>query len=468
VGGDEEMSEIERDKLSLQEVIGHLKDHMQFKESMKIYFHVPGEELADGLLFLSNDYSCVKMSDYVCIGGVADLYVEYHGEQENDHSSSGSDFEDELLQMNDGDEPDMVITAEKIAESSEEDSQILDNIMVPDDTGVITQVIASPLKKHGIRRGTVERDEGLASQVDNPTQVQAEEVRADDVQAEHVQAEDIDSDDSVSGSDGDPEYMPHSEDSGENSEVVELRRHAIKFKKRMKDTKSWISRDSASAVPIELIANMEEQIGEEEWGYDSSDEDYSYDEDSDKETVKRKTKYPRYNPNTEIPHFELTMVFRSKNQLVKALKRYGIVSKSIEFVKLESTRVRAKCGFAGYTWMIYATKNSRTSRFQVITYEDEHHCAPNRDNRLITAKVIAERYEHFILANPMWKIESMKAIVLQDLFANVSTSKCKHTKQLVMEKLLSGMKDEYTRVLTINLSCLEATLEVQLLSNWIH
>ena len=50
--------------------------------------------------------------------------------------------------------------------------------------------------------------------------------------------------DSISESDEDIEYMPHSEDSGENSEVVELRRHARKFKKRMRDTKSWFGGDS--------------------------------------------------------------------------------------------------------------------------------------------------------------------------------------------------------------------------------
>ena len=38
VGGDEAMSDIERDKLSLQEVKGFLKDHMQLKESMKFYY----------------------------------------------------------------------------------------------------------------------------------------------------------------------------------------------------------------------------------------------------------------------------------------------------------------------------------------------------------------------------------------------------------------------------------------------
>ena len=56
--------------------------------------------------------------------------------------------------------------------------------------------------------------------------------------------------------------------------------------------------------------------------------------------VRRKSKYPRYNNDTDIPHFSLTMVFRSKNQLVKALKRYGIVTKrSIVFMKSEADRV---------------------------------------------------------------------------------------------------------------------------------
>ena len=68
VGGDEALSLIERDKLSLFEVQGHLKDHLEFKESMKLYFHVPGKELADGLRFLFDDSGCASMSDYICVG----------------------------------------------------------------------------------------------------------------------------------------------------------------------------------------------------------------------------------------------------------------------------------------------------------------------------------------------------------------------------------------------------------------
>ena len=63
VGGDEAMSEIERDKLSLPEVKGYLKDHIAIKESMKLYFLIPGKELVDGLMFLTDDSGCLKMAD---------------------------------------------------------------------------------------------------------------------------------------------------------------------------------------------------------------------------------------------------------------------------------------------------------------------------------------------------------------------------------------------------------------------
>ena len=54
----------------------------------------------------------------------------------------------------------------------------------------------------------------------------------------------------------------------------------------------------------------------------------------------------------------------------------------------------------------------------------------------------------------MWKIESIKATVLQDMFADVSTSKCKHARSIVMDRLMSGMKSEYTRVFDYQLELL--------------
>ena len=40
----------------------------------------------------------------------------------------------------------------------------------------------------------------------------------------------------------------------------------------------------------------------------------------------------------------------------------------------------------------------------------------------------------------------MKAAVLKDLFADVSISKCKRAKSIVLQKALDAMKGEYSRV----------------------
>ncbi|KAI4975983.1 hypothetical protein ZWY2020_049590 [Hordeum vulgare] len=168
VGGEEAMSEIERDKLSLQEVNGFLKDHIQFKESMKLYFLLPGKELINGLVFLYDDSGCVKMADYICVGGVADVYVEYHGEEDSAKSSSGSDFEDEFVAMTDI-EPDVVMIA---AEPGESDTDVI----ITDGTGVVREVMCSPLKlrKRSGRNENVDEHPSVSqmplSQVLDPTQ----------------------------------------------------------------------------------------------------------------------------------------------------------------------------------------------------------------------------------------------------------------------------------------------------------
>ncbi|KAE8794836.1 hypothetical protein D1007_30397 [Hordeum vulgare] len=238
VGGDESFSEIERDKLSLFEVLGHLKDHLEYKESMKLYFHLPGKELADGLRFLFDDSGCVSVSDYICVGDVADIYVEYHGEQDSVYSSSASDYENELVDeyMDDGEgeQPDMVISAE------------------PDDNGVLTQMN----NIHYEQPDDVAGSQFICSQICSPDEgnvhSNTEAVHdhsnlrseTDNVQSKvRTIAVNDESNNAVSASDSeeDTEYIAHNEDSGENSEVVELRRHARKFKKRMRDTKSWIA-----------------------------------------------------------------------------------------------------------------------------------------------------------------------------------------------------------------------------------
>ncbi|XP_040251301.1 uncharacterized protein [Aegilops tauschii subsp. strangulata] len=452
------MSEIERDKLSLQELKGFLGDHMTVKESMKYYFLLPGRDLVNGLLFLHDDGGCMKVSDYITEGGVGEIYVEYNGEEEEQGEiDSGSDFEDELDElMNIGseEEPDAVITAEDCSaevndnvnatEQTGTAGEIIEHIFVPDVGGAITQVINSPLKQNV--RVDYPTQSSQVLNVSQPCQA------AQDISSSVAKVAENGSDSEDSE---DYEYVPHTDDSGEESEVVEMRKHARKFRKKMGDFKMWADADATGAVPIDLVANVEEVV--EDMEFESSDEDYSYDEDEDGNMVRRKSQFVRFNPDSDIPHFSLGMVFKSKKQLTRAMKRYGLATKrSISFLKSEEARVRAKCDWPGCPWMLYAAKTSRCSRFQIITFEDEHQCAQNRDNKLVTTKVIAKRYEHFILANPLWKIDSMKAIVMKDMFVDVSISKCKAAKKLVLDQLMSGMKSEYNKVFDYQLELLRS------------
>ena len=59
---------------------------------------------------------------------------------------------------------------------------------------------------------------------------------------------------------------------------------------------------------------------------------------------------------------------------------------------------------------------------------------PRRDNKHATARRIVAKYEKFIVANPGWNFAQMKSTVLEEMFVDVSISKLKRAKTIVMQK----------------------------------
>ena len=125
-----------------------------------------------------------------------------------------------------------------------------------------------------------------------------------------------------------------------------VEKSCTKIMNKMRVSRRWVHTDSTGVVPVDLVENVKEVV--EDMEYESSDEDYSYDEDEDGNMVRRKSQFVRFNPDSDIPHFSLGMVFKSKKQLTRAMKRYGLATKrSISFLKSEEARVRAKCDWPG-------------------------------------------------------------------------------------------------------------------------
>jgi len=108
VGGSEQMSYIDRDKVSLPEVIGHLKDHCAVEEGTLLHWLFPGRELKSGLRALVDDKVCIEMAGVTSEGEVAEIYVESPTFLQESDNGSGrtSNYEDELGDMDVADEED--------------------------------------------------------------------------------------------------------------------------------------------------------------------------------------------------------------------------------------------------------------------------------------------------------------------------------------------------------------------------
>lgn len=155
--------------------------------------------------------------------------------------------------------------------------------------------------------------------------------------------------------------------------------------------------------------------------------------------------------------FSLGMAFRCNRQFKKALVKYGLKAhKHLHFQKDEKNRVRANCSWPGCKWLIYGSKTTRSDWFKVVTFIDEHSCPPRRDNRLVTSNIIAKHYFSEIKDNPTWKVELIKKAVLKDLLADVSPSKCKRAKALVLKAALDSMKGEYSKLYDYQLELLRS------------
>ncbi|RLM92774.1 hypothetical protein C2845_PM08G15050 [Panicum miliaceum] len=57
-----------------------------------------------------------------------------------------------------------------------------------------------------------------------------------------------------------------------------------------------------------------------------------------------------------------------------------------------------------------------------------------RTDTLMTGPRIADRYEHIIKANPLWKLQNIKETVLLEMGADVSLPKIKRAKAIVMSR----------------------------------
>ncbi|CAL4993519.1 unnamed protein product [Urochloa decumbens] len=374
VGGDEAWSYIEREKVSVCEIVGNLKRHMIItdKDSISLYWLFPEKDLVNGLRPLNDDKECSYMLKCITNDGVADVYAEvvHENSEEEDESDSEYQLEEEEESESEGDD----------------------------------HVVSVPIAIYS--------------------------------DSEH-------------------------ENSEEDEEAKQYKRHANMVKKGIKGREDICEAlvQAGHQVPhVHVDEELDSDAGDDTPYFDSSEE-ASYDDEEGLEIsgCRRKSKFPRFDETAQLPIFSVGMTFRGREEFKQGVVNYGLAMKRhIAFPKDEKRRIRAKCSWAGCPWMIYGSYSSKCDWFQVQTYIPQHRCPQRRDNKLVTARRIADKYESLIKANPSWKLQDPKETVLLDMGADVTLSKIKRAKYTVMKRIYDAAKEEYPKLFDYQLEILRS------------
>jgi alpha-galactosidase len=309
--GDYGVSHIEKDKISIPELEGHLLDHTTFPRSSRMYWLPYGADLNTRMRLLVDDKSCLDMINELGTGGAVDIYTEPIRVGCNEESETQYADEDVFALFRD------------------------DNIMDLDHTEPV-------VNEENIQDANMLHLEG-------PTQCQ----------------DGLNDDEEESESESGCHATGFTTD--EDDKFREMR---TKYQNFMLKAKKRGDIPLDNTIEVDGIhcadPNSTDQALEGGDGvpYFDSDGDASYDEDSDGVVTRRKCRFPIFNSSAETSQFCVDMCFKGRDELKDAIERYALKMKTnIKYVKNDLKRIRVVCRWKGCPWLLYASHNSRSDWF---------------------------------------------------------------------------------------------------------
>ena len=362
-----------------------------------------------------DDKACMDMCQAITNGGPADIFVE---RVVVDHAEQSANLEKLSAYFS---------SPEKIEKEVAQYSKYIDWIRDSDDGNEVVKAKKSLMQEVSVN-GSAPVEEGYNS----------------------------DSDDS------DQSYLPGDDESSEDDEEAgQIRADLKELKKKLSDRGMVVVDDEGHEVNVENL--MPSNPFAEGVGVESDSTEVDTDEDADSydeeegEVIRKKREFPRFDGSADVPTFSLGMSFPDKATFREAIIKYGLaVRKVLKFVKNEAARCRVVCTWPKCPFVLLLSKTSRAESSQLATCIDNHTCPPRRDNSLVTSKKIADKYERMIKANPQWSIQSIRETVQEEMFADVSVSKIKRAKSIVMLRMYDATKGEYAMVFDYQLELLRS------------
>nr|GMD97534.1 uncharacterized protein LOC109154411 [Ipomoea batatas] len=143
--------------------------------------------------------------------------------------------------------------------------------------------------------------------------------------------------------------------------------------------------------------------------------------------------------------FVLGMIFRSASEFKWAVKYHEAMRrKDVKFIKNEGRRVRVCCRHSDIcNWTIFGSRSNPRCPFQIKTYNPEHTCGDQDENKTVNSGFLAKLYKDEFRVNMDWGRIQFQEHVKQKLHCQVSKHQAYRAKRKVRKELDGADSDQF-------------------------
>jgi len=197
------------------------------------------------------------------------------------------------------------------------------------------------------------------------------------------------------------------------------------------------------AVPVEVATDCESNEEDED-----QNEPIPSDYNSDELEVFRKEKNREISDKLDrFLELEKGMCFKDLKEAKRIVSFYSIVRKvALKVEKSDSTRLRYLCD-TGCPFECLISEDRKNQGFKIKTLNTKHSCGENAfKNRRATQEALGHYFKKKLQNNSKYSVNDMRQDLDDNFNLNISYSKMKMVKRLVLEKLEGSYIDEFNKL----------------------
>ncbi|XP_069152409.1 uncharacterized protein [Solanum lycopersicum] len=182
---------------------------------------------------------------------------------------------------------------------------------------------------------------------------------------------------------------------------------------------------------------------------EENDENEPYPSDYNSEELESFRLEKKREINDQLDNFKVLekgMSFKNLDEAKRVVSYYSIARKvALRVDKSDSVRVRYKC-IVGCPFVCLISEVKKGQGFEIKTLQTKHTCPEAFKNRRATQQALAHYFKNRVQNDPNCKVTEMRKIVDDNFNLNISYSKMKRVKRLVLEKLDGSYVDDFNKL----------------------